>query len=77
MLRENKLRTLTERGQLDMAARNMQEMDVILRFQSDVKNGHNFFTDQNGYQLIGRETRTGEKIKAIQFLHHAGFRGRV
>ncbi|KAL4220666.1 hypothetical protein ACF0H5_021061 [Mactra antiquata] len=30
------------------------ESEVILRFKTDISNGNIFFTDQNGYQLMGR-----------------------
>lgn len=50
--------------EVDMAAVNMKEMEVILRFNTDVKNGDNFYTDQNGFQLIGRINRPNDKIES-------------
>ncbi|XP_045199529.2 alpha-mannosidase 2-like [Mercenaria mercenaria] len=50
--------------EVDMAAVGMKEMEVILRFKTDVQNGDNFYTDQNGFQLIGRENRPGDKIES-------------
>lgn len=50
--------------EIDMSAVNMKEMEVILRFQTDVQNGNHFYTDQNGFQLIGRETRPADKIES-------------
>lgn len=50
--------------EIDMSAIGITEMEVILRFYTDVKNDRNFYTDQNGYQLIGRKNRPENKIES-------------
>ncbi|WAR28010.1 MA2A2-like protein [Mya arenaria] len=46
----------------DMASVGMREMEVIYRVKSSINNGHNFYADQNGFQLIGRETMPTKPI---------------
>ena len=50
--------------EVDMNIAGMKNMEVILRLSTSVKNGANFFTDQNGYQLMGRETNPEGKIES-------------
>ncbi|KAL4226183.1 Alpha-mannosidase 2 [Mactra antiquata] len=37
--------------------RNTKDKEIILRIKSDIENANKFFTDQNGFQMIGRKNR--------------------
>lgn len=51
-------------NRLDMRAKDMSDSEVIMRVNSDVKNTDgSFYTDQNGYQLIGRKTYSHRRIE--------------
>ena len=47
---------------LEMEPR-LAESEVILRFKTDIDNGDIFFTDQNGFQLIGRQNNKTRPIE--------------
>ena len=50
---------------LDMSAKQMRNQEVIMRVNSQVNNqAGSFYTDENGYQLIGRETRHDARVEA-------------
>ena len=52
-------------NKIDMTVGDMRNTEVIMRFESDLKNKEgSFYTDQNGYQLIGRLTDSGRRIEA-------------
>ncbi|KAL3873992.1 hypothetical protein ACJMK2_037065 [Sinanodonta woodiana] len=49
---------------LDMQVLNMKDREVIMRMSTDVKNKDlTFYTDQNGFQLIGRKTVRENRIE--------------
>ncbi|KAH3893393.1 alpha-mannosidase 2x-like [Dreissena polymorpha] len=50
---------------IDMSHTGMNTMDkeVILRLKSDIDNKNVFFTDQNGYQLLGRFNNVSRSIE--------------
>lgn len=51
-------------NKLDMRSKDMSDKEVIMRINSDVKNADGtFYTDQNGYQLIGRKTDFKRRIE--------------
>ncbi|XP_060554987.1 alpha-mannosidase 2-like [Ruditapes philippinarum] len=51
-------------NKLDMRAKDMSDHEIIMRINSDVKNvDGSFYTDQNGYQLIGRKTIFNRRIE--------------
>jgi alpha-mannosidase II len=43
---------------------NLVESEVILRFKTDIDNKDIFFTDQNGFQLIGRKNDRSRLIES-------------
>ena len=48
---------------LDMHILNMRDREVIMRLGTDLKNKNgSFFTDENGFQLIGRKTNSSRPI---------------
>lgn len=50
---------------IDMSAENMNNLEVIMRVNSNVKNKDGlFYTDGNGFQLIGRENRQNMRVEA-------------
>ena len=50
-------RGLYVQNALDMTVWNMRDKEVIMRLSTDIKNKNgSFFTDENGYQMIGRKT---------------------
>lgn len=51
--------------ELDMSKNRQLSInkEVILRLKTSVNNGDSFFTDQNGFQLLGRKTRRGRLIE--------------
>ena len=56
-------RSLFVQNALDMHVINMRDREVIMRFSTDVKNGDgSFFTDGNGFQMIGRKTDSTRPI---------------
>ncbi|XP_052215803.1 alpha-mannosidase 2x-like [Dreissena polymorpha] len=50
--------------EVDIAAVGANNVDVIYRFNTDVNNDINFYTDQNGYQLMGRKTNSSHRIES-------------
>ncbi|XP_052768637.1 alpha-mannosidase 2x-like [Mya arenaria] len=51
-------------NELNMAAKSMTNEEVIMRISSGIKNEHgSFYTDENGYQLIGRQTRFDARVE--------------
>lgn len=51
-------------NKLDMRSNSLMDHEVIMRFKSDVKNvDGSFYTDQNGYQLIGRRNNPHHRIE--------------
>lgn len=49
---------------LDMSAETMKNQEVIMRLNSDVNNlMGRFYTDENGFQLMGRETRHNARVE--------------
>ncbi|XP_045167859.2 alpha-mannosidase 2-like [Mercenaria mercenaria] len=51
-------------NKIDMRSKVMSDNEVIMRINSDVKNSDgSFYTDQNGYQLIGRKTNFNRRIE--------------
>ncbi|KAL4220597.1 Alpha-mannosidase 2 [Mactra antiquata] len=49
---------------VDLKEAGMGEMEVILRLQTDVKNGDKFYTDQNGFQFMGRQNRPNDPLES-------------
>ena len=64
--------TLSEQGQglhiqnkIDMNIQDMRNLEIIMRVESDLLNKEgSFYTDQNGYQLIGRLTDSSRRVEA-------------
>lgn len=51
-------------NKLDMRSKDMSDKEIIMRIYSDVRNADgSFYTDQNGYQLIGRKTDFKRRIE--------------
>lgn len=44
------------RNEISLVKLGLSNSEVILRLTTDVRNDNIFFTDQNGYQLLGRKT---------------------
>lgn len=50
--------------EFDMSIKNShRNTELIVRFQTDINNGNNFFTDQNSFQLIGRKQRADRLVE--------------
>ena len=50
---------------LDLTVRDMRNMEIIMRLESQLNNKQgSFYTDQNGFQLIGRLTDPNRRIEA-------------
>lgn len=52
------------RNVINMEKLRLSNSELILRFITDIKNGNIFFTDQNGYQLLGRKTYPDRLIES-------------
>ncbi|KAL4237876.1 Alpha-mannosidase 2x [Mactra antiquata] len=49
---------------LDLTSHDMMDREIIMRFKSDVENNDGtFYTDQNGFQLIGRKNNPRRRIE--------------
>lgn len=56
--------SLHVQNELDMARGSMVNKEVIMRLRSDIKNREGrFYTDSNGFQLIGRQTRPDARVE--------------
>lgn len=56
-------RSLFVQNALDMHVLNMRDREVIMRLNTDLKNRDgSFFTDENGFQMIGRKTDNARLI---------------
>ena len=52
-------------NELDMNSHDMRNMEIIMRLETDLENKEgSFYTDQNGFQLIGRLTDPNRRIEA-------------
>ena len=52
------------RNEISLAKLGLSNSEVIFRLTSDVRNEEIFFTDQNGYQLLGRKTYPDRLIES-------------
>ncbi|KAK3605381.1 hypothetical protein CHS0354_040981 [Potamilus streckersoni] len=56
-------RFLHIKNEIDIAGAGLKEQEIIMRFESDVQNGDLFYTDSNGFQMMGRRTRPSNPIE--------------
>lgn len=47
----------------DITSSNFRDKEVILRFKTDINNENIFYTDQNGFQMLGRKTYTDRPVE--------------
>ena len=52
------------RNEISLEQLKLSNKELIIRFISDVQNGNIFFTDQNGFQLLGRKTYPDRLIES-------------
>ena len=52
-------------NKIDMTVGDMRNTEVVMRIETDLENKEDsFYTDQNGYQLIGRLTDSSRRVEA-------------
>ncbi|KAL3846905.1 hypothetical protein ACJMK2_017854 [Sinanodonta woodiana] len=56
-------RSLHIRNEVDINGAGLNDQEIIVRFESDVQNGDLFYTDSNGFQMMGRRTRPSNPIE--------------